>query len=312
MVSKAPPPLIRSTKPFSVEIPEGSNSAKSRRSDVVPNDELDIHSKADHYHGAELDLHKALSVHDEDEGLHGAGFGEDHDAQANVQGIEDSHQDDHLAKLPDEDHAPAVNGPIISAGALKDRLAGGEAGHDLTDKGVNEARDALHDNLQGVATENFKDNLQDVGQDALHDNLQGVATENFKDNVQDVGQDALHDHQEGIGKTHVEDHIVSLPDTQGLKSGPLGKPAHTAVSTPSKRPPPATTSNAHPPMPSVATSVKKSAAERAHEAEVLMQAKLEKEKKLVQFHGRVDAIRKTVSGINHKLDELDEEEPPKL
>jgi hypothetical protein len=43
----------------------------------------------------------------------------------------------------------------------------------------------------------------------------------------------------------------------------------------------------------------------------LLQAKIEKEKRLEEFHGRVDAIRKTVSGINHKLDELDEEEPPK-
>ena len=41
----APPPIIRSTKPFSVEIPEGSKSAKSRRSDIVPNDELEIKTK---------------------------------------------------------------------------------------------------------------------------------------------------------------------------------------------------------------------------------------------------------------------------
>ena len=35
MASKAPP-IVRSSKAFSVEIPEGSSSAKSRRSDVVP------------------------------------------------------------------------------------------------------------------------------------------------------------------------------------------------------------------------------------------------------------------------------------
>jgi hypothetical protein len=36
-------------------------------------------------------------------------------------------------------------------------------------------------------------------------------------------------------------------------------------------------------------------------------AQLEKEKRLEEFHGRVEAIRKTVSGINQKLDELDDE-----
>ena len=77
MASKAPPPLIRSSKAFSVEIPEGSNSAKSRRSDVVPNDDLDIRSKAGQYHKAELDLDKPLGAHEEDAGLHGIGFAED-------------------------------------------------------------------------------------------------------------------------------------------------------------------------------------------------------------------------------------------
>jgi hypothetical protein len=39
-------------------------------------------------------------------------------------------------------------------------------------------------------------------------------------------------------------------------------------------------------------------------------AQQERAKKLEEFHGRVDAIRKTVSGINHKLDELDDESAP--
>lgn len=51
--------------------------------------------------------------------------------------------------------------------------------------------------------------------------------------------------------------------------------------------------------------------ETSKHAQALLQAKIEKEKRLEEFHGRVDAIRKTVSGINHKLDELDEEEHPK-
>ena len=383
MASKAPPPLIRSSKAFSVEIPEGSNSAKSRRSDVVPNDELDVSGKAGQYHGAELDLDKPLGAHEEAAGLHGAGFAEDHHAPANLQGIEDPHHQDNLAKLPGGDHAPSAKGPTLQADALKDRFAGGDAGHDMTDKGVNEARDALHDNLQGLGQDSLKDklqgvaqdalhdNLQGVGQDALHDNVQGIAQDSVKNNVQGVGQDALHDNLQGvgndalsdnkagigkdaikdnlqgvgqdslkdnrqgvaqdalhdnkagipkdaihdnsagIGKDNLEDHIVALPVSQGLNAGPSGKATDSAHAAPDNSKSSAADSSHGKKKSSVATQVKKSAEEIAHEAEVLMHAKIEKEKKLEEFHGRVDAIRKTVSGINHKLDELDEEEPPK-
>ena len=383
MASKAPPPLIRSSKAFSVEIPEGSNSAKSRRSDVVPNDDLDIRSKAGQYHEAELDLDKPLGAHEEDAGLHGAGFAEDHHAPANLQGIEDPHHQDNLAKLPSDDHPASASGPSIQADALKDRFAGGEAGHTLATKGVNEARDALHDNLQGVgqdalhdnlqsvaqdslkdnrqgvgqdalhdnlqsvAQDSLKDNRQGVGQDALHDNLQGVAQDSLKDNRQGVGQDALHDNlqgvgqdalhdnlqgvaqdslkdnrqgvgqdaitdnQAGIGKEHLADHIVALPDTGGLKSGPSGKATESAHSEPHSSNASAPASSHSKTKPPIAAPVKKSAEDLAHDAEVLMQAKIEKEKKLEEFHSRVDAIRKTVSGINHKLNELNDDEPYK-
>jgi hypothetical protein len=335
MASKAPPPLIRSSKAFSVEIPEGSNSAKSRRSDVVPNDDLDIRSKAGQYHEAELDLDKPLGAHEEDAGLHGTGFAEDPHADSQLQQIEDPHHDDNLAKLPSDDHPASASGPSIQADALKDRFAGGEAGHTPATKGVNEARDALHDNLQGVgqdalhdnlqgvAQDSLKDNRQGVGQDALHDNLQGVAQDSLKDNRQGVGQDALHDNlqgagkdaiidnQAGIGKEHLADHIVSLPDTGGLKSGPSGKATESAHSEPHSSNASAPASSHSKTKPPIAAPVKKSAEDMAHEAEVLMQAKIEKEKKLEEFHSRVDAIRKTVSGINHKLNELNDDEPSK-
>ena len=359
MASKAPPPLIRSSKAFSVEIPEGSNSAKSRRSDVVPNDDLDIRSKAGQYHEAELDLDKPLGAHEEDAGLHGIGFAEDPHADSQLQQIEDPHHDDNLAKLPSDDHPASASGPTIQADALKDRFAGGEAGHTPATKGVNEARDALHDNLQGVgqdalhdnlqgvaqdslkdnrqgvgqdalhdnlqgvAQDSLKDNRQGVGQDALHDNLQGVAQDSLKDNRQGVGQDALHDNlqgagkdaitdnQAGIGKEHLADHIVALPDTGGLKSGPSGKATESAHSEPHSSNASAPASSHSKTKPPIAAPVKKSAEDMAHEAEALMQAKIEKEKKLEEFHSRVDAIRKTVSGINHKLNELNDDEPSK-
>jgi hypothetical protein len=347
MASKAPPPLIRSSKAFSVEIPEGSNSAKSRRSDVVPNDDLDIRSKAGQYHEAELDLDKPLGAHEEDAGLHGTGFAEDPHADSQLQQIEDPHHDDNLAKLPSDDHPASASGPTIQADALKDRFAGGEAGHTPATKGVNEARDALHDNLQGVgqdalhdnlqgiaqdslkdnrqgvgqdalhdnlqsvAQDSLKKNLQGVGQDALHDNLQSVAQDSLKDNRQGAGQDALHDNQVGLGKEHLADHIVALPDTGGLKPGPSGKATASAHSEPHSSNASAPASSHNITKPPIAVQVKKSAEDMAHEAEVLMQAKIEKEKKLEEFHSRVDAIRKTVSGINHKLNELNDDEPSK-
>jgi hypothetical protein len=181
----------------------------------------------------------------------------------------------------------------------------------------------LHDNLQGVAQDSLKDNRQGVGQDALHDNLQGVAQDSLKDNRQGVGQDALHDNlqgagkdaiidnQAGIGKEHLADHIVALPDTGGLKSGPSGKATESAHSEPHSSNASAPASSHSKTKPPIAAPVKKSAEDMAHEAEVLMQAKIEKEKKLEEFHSRVDAIRKTVSGINHKLNELNDDEPSK-
>jgi hypothetical protein len=383
MASKAPPPLIRSSKAFSVEIPEGSNSAKARRSDVVPNDDMDIRSKAGQYHEAELDLDKPLGAHVEDAGLHGTGFAEDPHADSQLQQMEDSHHDDHLAKLPSEDHPASATGPTIQADALKDRFGGGEAGHALATKGVNEERDALHDNVQGIAQDSLKDNRQGVGQDALHDNVQGIAQDSLKDNRQGVGQDALHDNlqgiaqdslkdnrqgiaqdslkdnrqgvgqdalhdnlqsvaqdalhdnlqsvaqdslkdnrqgagqdalhdnQVGLGKEHLADHIVALPNTGGLKPGPSGKATASAHSEPHSSNASAPASSHNITKPPIAVQVKKSAEDMAHEAEVLMQAKIEKEKKLEEFHSRVDAIRKTVSGINHKLNELNDDEPSK-
>jgi len=358
MASKAPPPLIRSTKAFSVEIPEGSNSAKSRRSDVVPNDEIDLHASAAHFHGAELDMSKPLGMQEDGSGLHGGGFSEDQHNANNVQSIDDHGLDPHLAQLPSDAHGPSTAGPNVDKGAVKDRFAGGQAGHLSTNKGVAQAGTAFRDNLQGVAQDSLKDNLQGIAQDALHDNLQGVGQDGLddhhqgvpKDNLADnhagigkeaiqdnnagigkdaiehnkagigkdaivdnkagIGKDAIVDNKAGIGKSHVEDHIVALPPTDGMNLGPSGKaPSSHAAATEGHQ-------SADPSSPvksakSISQRKRQTAEEKAIEAKALLQDKLEKEKKLEEFHGRVDAIRKTVSGINHKLDELDDEEPSK-
>jgi hypothetical protein len=121
----------------------------------------------------------------------------------------------------------------------------------------------------------------------------------------------LHDNQVGLGKEHLADHIVALPNTGGLKPGPSGKATASAHSEPHSSNASAPASSHSITKPPIAVQVKKSAEDMAHEAEVLMQAKIEKEKKLEEFHSRVDAIRKTVSGINHKLNELNDDEPSK-
>lgn len=431
MASKASPPLIRSSKAFSVEIPEGSNSAKSRRSDIVANDELDIHSKSSNFQSEDHHLGTGHGVHEDDLLNRGSAFKEDHAALANAnvhdhsddlkdrfaseqtdeahaaQMVQEAHAHlENVAKLPSEDahaRAPDVG---IAKDALKDRLAGGDAAHEAGARGAGVAKEALKNNMQGVANEaikdnlqgvaneaikdnlqgmanealhdtqagiakeGLKDNLQGVGNDAIKDNLQGVANEAIadnlqgiaqeaiedhhqgvgkealkdnmqgvgneaiedhhagvakealKDNVQAVAQEAEHDnkagiakeaiedHHQGVGKEHLEDHIAQLPSTeQVLKDGPKPGVHQTEVShgshandehagAVSKNKPKATGHQAS------------SAEQTAAHAEALLHAQQEKAKKMEEFHGRVDAIRKTVSGINHKLDELDDEGVP--
>ena len=106
-----PPPLIRSSKAFSVEIPEGSNSAKARRSDVVGSDELSISAKKPNFKTSDAALlpemhHEpaseltersvqhadALSLEDllakEESGLHAPHIAHEHSRQSsNIQNV---------------------------------------------------------------------------------------------------------------------------------------------------------------------------------------------------------------------------------
>ena len=47
----------------------------------------------------------------------------------------------------------------------------------------------------------------------------------------------------------------------------------------------------------------------ASDASTVAAAKLEQARKMGEFHGRVEAIRKSVSGVNHLLDELEDPKP---
>jgi len=360
MASQTPPPLIRSSKAFSVEIPEGSNSAKARRSEVVANDELDISSKSLHLHAAQLDQEKFAAVHEETSGLHGGGFSEDHQLPSPLQHLDTPPDHDHLAKVPDDVHGGETPNTVIEADAFKDNFAGDQAGRSLANNPFSEAsdairdnlqniaQDALHDNLQGVAQASAENNLQvidsqaiqdnkaSIGQDALHDNHAGIDNPGIQDNKASIGQEALHDnhagidnasikdnqqaiassglddhhqglanqairdnavgvakeaeatHRVGMGQEHLQDHIVALPSSSTLterSAGLASTDAHHALSP--------------------------SATPKTLTSQALQKAQIEKDKKLEAFHGRVEAIRKTVSGINHNLDALSNEDPSK-
>lgn len=367
MASKAPPPLIRSSKAFSVEIPEGSNSAKSRRSDVVPNDDLDIHKSSSNFLGDDAHLGLSQGFHEDEAHDRASAVGEDHAGLANANfndhddGLKDRFATDHsddantanmvtedhdhpenLAKLPSEDSPVPLKGMNVARDAINDNLQGigNEGLHDklvgigneaLHDKLVGVGNEALHDKLAGAPNEAIKDNLQGVAnpaekdrlvgipQEAIQDNMQGLANEALQDNhagipkegIEDhhvgVAQEALEDHHLGVGKEHLEDHIAQLPQTDRLLADgpkPGVQPTHVSGGAAVKDEPLAKHSKQTSPAPA---PLVRNAEEAAAHAEAQLHAQQEKAKKIEEFHGRVDAIRKTVSGINHKLDELDED-----
>ena len=170
----------------------------------------------------------------------------------------------------------------------------------MSDHNLGVENASIKDNQQGVGQSGLEDNHQGVAQSGLQVNHQGLANQAINDNHASVGHDALNDKLSGtakdamsdrrleIGKDHLQDHIVALPSSHEINDGPVAMSA----------------SSEHDPQ-------NKSAGQTTLTAESLLKSKLEKEKKLEEFHGRVDAIRKTVSGINHKLDELDDDEHPK-
>ena len=368
MASKAPPPLIRSSKAFSVEIPEGSNSAKSRRSDIVANDDLDIHAKSSNFQSQDHSQSSSHGLHEDGLSDSGSAFAEDHAALGNVnvndhqdglkdrfaheqedkalsknsgiakdalkdnlQGVGNEAIKDNLQGVGNEaikDNLQGVanealqdNKAGIAKDAIKDKLqgVGNEALHD-TKVGIPDshedaqqhagvAKDAIKDNLQGVDNDAIKDNLQGLANEALHDNNAGIAKDAERDNKAGIAKDAIEEHQQGVGKEHVEDHIAQLPGTaHALKDGP--NPGPHQSDAPAHHEAAEASGAALKKNPKLSDHTPSSAEHAADRAQALLHAQQEKAKKMEEFHGRVEAIRKTVSGINHKLDDLDEEGLP--
>jgi len=354
MASKAPPPLIRSSKAFSVEIPEGSNSAKSRRSDIVANDDLDIQHRSSDFDAENTSAFSTgqfkedapavqlLHVDEDPASQDASGFQEQPDDLADRfgPGHDGQHGRDAMAgetdqgltprQGPGEDHSHPDKLQGVAQDHLQDNLQGIAQDH-MQDNLQGVPQDQLQNNLQevsednapgsaaqGLPSDNLSDNLQGIAQDHLKDNVQGVAQSKLKDNLQEVAQNNSANGQQGMAKDPLHDHLASVPsdgmeDTyaalpsihRNLNDGPAPAPSSSTISdhaAPGVSPPQARNKTAAKP----ADATKHLVAPN-DDSEAAHLAQLEKEKKLEEFHGRVEAIRKTVSGINHKLDELDEE-----
>ena len=232
MASK-PPPIIRSSKPFSVEIPEGSKSAKSRRSDVVPGEELEIHHKASDYHELAIespdsfafanpdDADRLASVADSTDAQHRL-HQESHSQTANLQSVNETKPSNktnaptvgtsapaaRLAKLPpsanasrdniqalDEDSLNDRHAQEPKTGAIKDRLAQENHNGPIADKLAPENKNnVIKDRLVGQAQNPLKDNLQAVAEDGISSIDTGFhAADNLQDTDVKVAKEAIKD-----------------------------------------------------------------------------------------------------------------------
>ena len=187
--------------------------------------------------------------------------------------------------LPFDNSAQGSNAGLASE-ALKDNLQG------LEDE-------ALKDNLQGLQDEALKDNHQGLEDEALKDNHQGLEDEALKDNRQPLETSALGARKDSQDKEHVQDHIVNLPPTQrSLAPGP--RPAVSQTASPADARTTTTVTRQGNKDHGGAVAPASPAAHPSHAA----LSKAEQAKRMEEFHGRVEAIRKSVSGINHLLDDL--------
>ena len=334
-----------------MEIPEGSNSAKARRSDIVANDDLEIQHNSSHF-----DADNTLTSE--------MGHFRENDSIASIQHVSEDQAGSHASVFQEkQDTRPDRFGPNQDAAHVKGARAmetkqGLSAGQDVPEGDFHPdnhqalAIDKPEDNRQGVANEAIHDHLQGITQDNLNDNLQGLAQDNLEDhaleipmhplatqqagipnledsdNQQHLVNEALQDHQatqpnedltdnfaaltnderedneQGIDKKHLQDHVVALPDTpRTLKDGPKPAAADTDSTVTLVNAIHSATKREISSSPNLVRAKQK--AVPLTEAE--LEAQAEKEKKLEEFHGRVEAIRKSVTGINHILDELDED-----
>ena len=221
-MASSPPPIIRSSKPFSVEIPQGSNSAKSRRSDIVANDELHVTHKKSDFHESTLEItpgvhnqhndtlaQPSFLIDDEDANAHlhneaketfenkGSAFdaGKDKD---NLQQLHEDPIDSHHALLPESDKLASAKGPIVKADALVDRFANEKPGHTEPNQVAIESGATHQDNLQALDSDSLKDNRQSIAQEDRAKNLQSIEEGKDSKNLQAIETEQAKDNRQTL------------------------------------------------------------------------------------------------------------------
>ena len=324
MASKEPS-LIRSTKAFSVEIPEGSTSAKAKRSDIVAGELDELGHDLSHFE--EQTEQKALKQTSENTSVDSQQTFEAEHAKADVyaHGQED---------------------------ALQESKTGFSSDHLHSQPGMGVATDSLHDHLVSVAGDHAKDDLVGVADDHVEDHLVGIANDASNEHSIAISNESLHDTHAPLPDNATEDHHVAVADTEPVEPIPLFVNAnddfpddHMEIEDP-----PEENLNTQAltddtlgdhielveeektkladlkllpdtPAPVLPTQTKPAAqikqqpiAKKAPEApspEMIKQqqeALLARQHRMEEFHGRVDAIRKTVNDINSKLDHISPQE----
>lgn len=280
MASKEPP-LIRSSKAFSVEIPEGSSSAKSRKSDVVAGLEEGFSPSDPHFEASSM-----LSEQDhvsENDILH-----------------------DPSVKVSTDQPSRDSNSTFTQQ-SITDHLVG-VAEDGLQDHVVGIANDSSRDHYAGLAQDNLVDNHASLPDEAIEDRVESVAEpeapiplfvsadDDFPDdhmeieyppdvdpNVQALSDEALVDHVEQVKEESVVRAQADLPNVTAVAQQPVNtKPAQQPQALVKKSPQLLTQDMV-----------------KQHEAELLARQQRKEE-----FHGRVEAIRNTVNNINAKLDHM--------
>ena len=324
MASKEPS-LIRSTKAFSVEIPEGSTSAKAKRSDIVAGELDELGHDLSHFE--EQTEQKALKQSSENVSV---------DTQ---QAFEAEHAKADVYAHGQED-------------ALQESKTGFSSDHLHSQPGMGVATDSLHDHLVSVAGDHAKDDLVGVADDHVEDHLVGIANDVSNEHSIAISNEGLHDTHAPLPDNATEDHHVAVADTEPVEPIPLFVNAnddfpddHMEIEDPpeenlntqaltddtlgdhielvEEEKPKLADLKLLPdtPAPVLPTQTKPAAqikqqpiAKKAPEApspEMIKQqqeALLARQHRMEEFHGRVDAIRKTVNDINSKLDHISPQE----
>jgi len=280
MASKEPP-LIRSSKAFSVEIPEGSSSAKSRKSDVVAGLEEGFSPSDPHFEASSML------------------FEQDHVSENDI-------LHDPSVKVSTDQPSRDSNSTFTQE-SITDHLVG-VAEDGLQDHVVGIANDSSRDHYAGLAQDNLVDNHASLPDEAIEDRVESVAEpeapiplfvsadDDFPDdhmeieyppdvdpNVQALSDEALVDHVEQVKEESVVRAQADLPNVTAVAQQPVNtKPAQQPQALVKKSPQLLTQDMV-----------------KQHEAELLARQQRKEE-----FHGRVEAIRNTVNNINAKLDHM--------